>query len=123
MRVGSFIIVTFATLGYAQHVPPNVANKVSKTLAARTPLQVNPSNGYVESRDTGTLDGCLASKDVPVFFSSSSGFSQLAEPYNLRLVYTPAAIVVPTTNQQVADAVLCAGENDIKVQAKSGGRK
>lgn len=68
-----------------------------------------------------TLQDCLAAKNVPVFFASSSGFSQLAQPYNLRLPYTPAVIVVPTTTQHITDAVLCASENDVKVQARSGG--
>lgn len=68
-----------------------------------------------------TLQDCLAAKNVPVFFASSSGFFQLAQPYNLRLPYTPAVIVVPTRTQHIIDAVLCASENNVKVQARSGG--
>ena len=64
---------------------------------------------------------CLGSKKVPVDFISSAGFSQLAQPYNLRLPYAPAAIVLPTTNQHVSDAVVCAAKSNLKVQAKSGG--
>ena len=39
----------------------------------------------------------------------------------MRLAYTPAVIVLPTTTQHVSDAVVCAGKNNVKVQAKSGG--
>lgn len=90
-------------------------------ITSATLISSNPLSQY--KPDTKTLQTCLASKGVPASFPSSPDFSQLAEPYNLRLVYTPTAIVLPTTNQQVADAVLCAGENNVKVQAKSGGRK
>ena len=70
---------------------------------------------------SSTLADCLASKNVPVKFSSSSDFSSLAQPYNLRLAYTPAVIVVPTTTKHVSDSVVCAGKSNVKVQAKSGG--
>lgn len=39
----------------------------------------------------------------------------------MRLEYTPAVIIIPTTIQHVSDAVLCASKNGLKVQAKSGG--
>lgn len=68
-----------------------------------------------------TLQDCLASKNVPVVFASSSQFAQLAEPYNLRLPYTPAVIVVPNTTQHISDAVTCAAKNGVKVQARGGG--
>ena len=68
-----------------------------------------------------SLVNCLYSKNVPISLSSSSNFAQLAEPYNLRLPYTPAAIALPTTPQHVSDAVLCASQAGTKVQAKSGG--
>ena len=58
---------------------------------------------------------------MPVRFASSSDFSTFAKPYNLRLAYTPAVIVLPTTIKHVSDSVVCAGKNKIKVQAKSGG--
>jgi hypothetical protein len=53
--------------------------------------------------------------------SSDEDYSELAKPYNLRLPYKPAAIVLPTTNQHVQDAVVCAAQAGLKVQAKSGG--
>ncbi|KAF2129004.1 Glucooligosaccharide oxidase [Dothidotthia symphoricarpi CBS 119687] len=53
--------------------------------------------------------------------SSDGEYAELVEPYNLRLPYTPAVVVLPTTNQHVQDAVVCAGQGGLKVQAKSGG--
>ncbi|KAK4695760.1 hypothetical protein P7C71_g2043, partial [Lecanoromycetidae sp. Uapishka_2] len=82
-----------------------------------TTTSINPGPTSVPT----TLQDCLAAQNVPVFLASSSGFSQLAQPYNLRLVYTPAVIVVPTTTQHIIDAVLCASANNVKIQAKSGG--
>ena len=58
---------------------------------------------------------------MPYKMSSDAQYSALAEPYNLRLVYKPVVIVVPTTNQHVQDAVTCAAQTGTKVQAKSGG--
>jgi FAD/FMN-containing dehydrogenase len=37
------------------------------------------------------------------------------------LQYNPAVIVLPTTQQHISDAVVCAGKAGVKVQAKSGG--
>lgn len=68
-----------------------------------------------------TLADCLAAKNVPIKLISSPDFPGLAKPYNLRLAYTPAVIVVPTTTKHVSDAVICASQNGVKVQAKSGG--
>lgn len=53
--------------------------------------------------------------------TSDAGYGALISPYNLRLPYTPAVVVIPTTNKHVQDAVVCAGQAKIKVQAKSGG--
>lgn len=67
------------------------------------------------------FNACIASKNVPVNYATSATYNQLAKPYNLRLTYSPAAIVIPTTQQQVSDAVVCAAKNNFKVQARSGG--
>ena len=67
------------------------------------------------------FSACIASKNVPVNYAASATYNQLAKPYNLRLPYSPAAIVIPTNQQQVSDAVICAAKNNLKVQARSGG--
>lgn len=63
-----------------------------------------------------TLADCLLVKNVPISLISSPNFVQLAQPYNLRLPYTPAVIALPTTPQHISDAVICAGKSGIKVQ-------
>lgn len=82
------------------------------TCTSTTPTNPTPST---------TLADCLGSKNVPVEFASSADFSALAQPYNLRLAYTPAVIVLPTTTKHVSDAVVCAAKSKVKVQAKGGG--
>jgi hypothetical protein len=64
---------------------------------------------------------CLNSKNVPYKMTSDSEYPDLIEPYNTRLPFTPAVVVIPTTNQHVQDAVVCAAQAGLKVQAKSGG--
>ncbi|MCJ1477586.1 hypothetical protein MMC13_006259 [Lambiella insularis] len=73
------------------------------------------------SPQAGTLADCLLSKNVPVSNASSSDFAQLSQPYNLRLAYVPAVVVLPTTTQHISDAVICAAASGVKVQPKSGG--
>jgi hypothetical protein len=67
------------------------------------------------------LTDCLTSKQVPVKLASSADWTTYEATYNTRLQYVPAAIVLPTTSQQVSDAVTCAAQAGVKVQAKSGG--
>lgn len=86
----------------------------STTTTSKPPANPTPTS-------SSTLADCLAAKNVPVKFPASSDFSTLAKPYNLRLVYTPAVIVVPTSTQHISDSVVCAGKSNVKVQAKSGG--
>jgi hypothetical protein len=68
-----------------------------------------------------SLYTCLSSHNVPTKLTTSSDWSTLNSPYNLRLAFTPTAITLPTTAQHVSDAVLCAAAAGVKVQAKSGG--
>jgi FAD/FMN-containing dehydrogenase len=63
----------------------------------------------------------LKDKDVPYKMTSDAEYPELSEPYNQRVGFKPAAIVLPTTNQHVQDAVVCAAQARMKVQAKSGG--
>ncbi|KAI9801390.1 MAG: hypothetical protein M1825_003369 [Sarcosagium campestre] len=76
---------------------------------------------YVSKADGQNLTACIAAKNVPIKLPTSPEFAQYAKPYNIPLVFTPAAIVLPTTQQHVSDAVVCASASGTKVQAKSGG--
>ncbi|KAF2404165.1 FAD-binding domain-containing protein [Trichodelitschia bisporula] len=86
---------------------PGLALVVTLLFAANTAAHPQPL-GYT-------------AKNVPASIQTSSDFPALEIPYNIRLSYTPAAIVIPENNQHVSDAVICAAQNKIKVQAKSGG--
>jgi len=133
MRLVAFILFTSANLVVTKPLVRNVApNEVHHTLTTRAISPDYSCGGANESScidrtirsvntASVTLQDCLAAKNVPVYFATSSGFSQLAQPYNLRLAYTPAVIVVPTDPGQVAVAILCAAASNVKVQAKSGG--
>ncbi|KAL8740661.1 MAG: hypothetical protein Q9190_006665, partial [Brigantiaea leucoxantha] len=92
----------------------------SLLLLRSTGLAVPLVDDKISTRST-TLTDCLTEKDVPIQLIGSSSFSQLAEPYNLALPYTPAVIVLPSTTQHVSEAVVCAGQYKVKVQARSGG--
>ena len=70
---------------------------------------------------TGGVLQCLNGKNVPYKMTSDSDYSELVEPYNLARPFKPSVVVLPQTQQNVQDAVVCAAQNGIKVQAKSGG--
>ena len=67
------------------------------------------------------LDSCLQAASVPVDVAKSNDWNVDIAPYNRRLAYTPAAVAVPTTLAHIQDAVRCASQNSVKVNAKSGG--
>jgi hypothetical protein len=58
---------------------------------------------------------------VPIKLISGSDWSTYAATYNERLEYTPSVITLPTTNQNVQDAVTCGVLFGATMQAKGGG--
>jgi FAD/FMN-containing dehydrogenase len=64
---------------------------------------------------------CLIEKSVPHKDPTHAEYAQLIIPFNTRLSYEPAVVVLPTTEQHVQDAVSCAAQTGLKVQARSGG--
>lgn len=63
----------------------------------------------------------LAKGKVPVVLPGEGTYEQFARPFNLRAVYEPAAIALPTSYEHVVQAVNAAAHCNVKVQAKSGG--
>ncbi|OAG11159.1 FAD-binding domain-containing protein [Paraphaeosphaeria sporulosa] len=100
-------------------------NGASSTVLSSTKVTSATSKTSAVSSPSATASGsatqCLTGKKVPYKVSSDAAYSQLAQPYNLRLPYKPAVIVLPTTNQHVQDAVVCGAKGGLKIQAKSGG--
>lgn len=74
----------------------------------------------VQGRNT-TLTDCLRTANVPISLNTSSDWSSLTTPYNLRLSWTPAVVTIPETQQHVEDSIKCAAASSVTVQAKSGG--
>jgi hypothetical protein len=85
---------------------------VSASLASA--LSVHPRE---DSNSQKYIADCLGDKDVPVLWPADEKYDDYAEPFNLRLQYKPAVIVLPTTDQHVQDAVTCASQSGLSVSA------
>jgi hypothetical protein len=84
-----------------------------------TPPLRNPSPS-VETFKEALLE-CLKYYDVPYIAKGQPRWTNLTTPFNLRLAYQPAVVIVPETEDQVGYSVICAGKTSYKVQAKGGG--
>ena len=82
---------------------------------------VKATSASPSATPSGSALQCLNGKNVPYKMTSDADYAELVEPFNLRLPYKPAVVVLPITNQHVQDAVVCAAQSGLKVQAKSGG--
>lgn len=100
--------------------------KVSTTVKASTTVKsstiksssTKSTSATASPSSYTTLTDCLGVKGVPIKLASSSDWSSYEATFNTRLQYVPSVIVVPTTAQHVSDAVICAGQFNVKVQAK-----
>ncbi|KAG4414239.1 hypothetical protein IFR04_012611 [Cadophora malorum] len=102
---------------------PQILSLFSTCLLLVPAVLSNPAStleGLV-TRQKQNLQDCLASRGVPTALNSSSDWSALIAPYNLRLPYTPTAVTIPTNHQHVSDSVTCAAAAGVQVQARSGG--
>lgn len=75
----------------------------------------------VAQGNTTALGNCLETAKVPFYESDAKDWEDYASPFNERLEYTPAAIAVPTTTEQIQLAVSCGAEHGVKVTPKAGG--
>jgi FAD/FMN-containing dehydrogenase len=67
------------------------------------------------------LETCLQQANISYATQQSPAWSNLTAPYNLRLPYAPALVVLPTTDQQVGQSISCSAKESFKVQPKGGG--
>ncbi|KAH7466832.1 hypothetical protein FOMA001_g16572 [Fusarium oxysporum f. sp. matthiolae] len=70
------------------------------------------------------LDSVCAGADNCVRYPASGEnreYFQWASPFNLGRIVLPAAVVRPSTDEQVSGFVQCAADSNVKVQARSGG--
>ena len=63
----------------------------------------------------------LQKHSVPSIFPDSPDFEKLARSYNRVFSYQPAVICLPKKDVDVSNAILCARDHGLKVQAKGGG--
>lgn len=81
---------------------------------------VNMANkGHIP--DLTKLHHDLHSLAVPALSPDSPDFDRYAQSYNRVFSYKPAAICMPNTDQDIANAIRCAHKHGLKVQPKSGG--
>ena len=79
----------------------------------------NQSSSVIEQCLTTALGG----SNADFYATAKTPLYQLSHvrPYNLDVSVKPAAITYPKTADQVAAVVKCAAQNNLKVQARSGG--
>lgn len=82
-------------------------------------LAVTSASAHLQKR--ATITDCLATAKVPALATTSSNYTLAIKPFNLRLPFTPGAVVQPTTVAQVQAAVACGVQYNLKVTAKGGG--
>ncbi|KAH7411791.1 hypothetical protein DE146DRAFT_254643 [Phaeosphaeria sp. MPI-PUGE-AT-0046c] len=94
---------------------------VKPSSTAKAPSSTRAASATPSASGAQDALQCLNGKDVPYKMTSDGDWNDLIEPYNTRLPFNPAVVVLPITNQHVQDAVACAAQAGLKVQAKSGG--
>jgi FAD/FMN-containing dehydrogenase len=67
------------------------------------------------------LEACLEEATVPYDKAGTDDYEIDSAPFNVRLIYTPAAIAVPQTEKHIQDAINCGVKNGVKVTPKCGG--
>ncbi|CAG8962036.1 hypothetical protein HYFRA_00005078 [Hymenoscyphus fraxineus] len=68
-----------------------------------------------------SLESCLDQAGIPFLAKGSKDWAQEIMPWNLRLAYTPAAVAIPQSIDQIQGAVFCGIKNQVRVSAKGGG--
>ena len=94
-------------------------------------LLLSSSGSFTSAADTRSYSlfrggtppfiACLHQSGVPISLLGAPNFSRQAEPYNLRLNFTPAAIVYPRTYEDISSVLPCVSDSNVKIQARSGG--
>ncbi|KAF7545225.1 hypothetical protein G7Z17_g9328 [Cylindrodendrum hubeiense] len=100
---------------------------VSRNISAsgRGPVdQTQDALGSTQNASVLTSDPlvtCLAAAQVEFLVKGAANWTQETQGYNLRVMYEPAAVAIPTSIDQIQAAVLCGIDNDVRVTAKGGG--
>jgi hypothetical protein len=73
------------------------------------------------AQDATTLRACLTEKKLQPIVAEDSNWESSTSPWSLRYNPEPAAVVTPTSSDEIAAALACAVESEIKVAALNGG--
>ncbi|KAI0159987.1 putative glucooligosaccharide oxidase [Hypoxylon sp. FL1284] len=90
------------------------------TVALCLGLLTNLAQGASFNKHAALVD-CLTGSSTAVDEVGSDDYDRDVTPFNERLAFTPAAIAVPTTVEQIQSAVACGSTLGYKVSAKCGG--
>ncbi|GAA5977128.1 hypothetical protein JCM10908_004865 [Rhodotorula pacifica] len=71
--------------------------------------------------DGSSLYDCLWNQGLSPVTTSSSGYADNSAAYNQRLQPEPIAILYPSSQNQIAQALSCASQSGVKVSARGGG--
>jgi FAD/FMN-containing dehydrogenase len=63
----------------------------------------------------------LEANGVDVVAPGSEKYEAAVKPFNHRVSWRPLAVAVPSTAEEVAMVVRCAGKHNVKIATKSGG--
>ncbi|KAF6796356.1 glucooligosaccharide oxidase [Colletotrichum sojae] len=81
-----------------------------------------PQDATPNSRvSKNTLAGCLQAAKAPLTTSSSADWADQTRPYNARVSFAPAAVVIATEAGHVQAAVRCGAQYGYKVTGRGGG--
>ncbi|KAJ4983889.1 berberine-like protein [Stagonosporopsis vannaccii] len=73
------------------------------------------------AQDAATLRTCLTEKNLQLILPEDTTWDAATSPWSLRYNPEPAAVVTPNTAEDIAAALACAVESEIKVTALNGG--
>ncbi|KAI1390583.1 putative glucooligosaccharide oxidase [Hypoxylon trugodes] len=90
------------------------------TVAFCLGLMASLAQGAVFNKHAA-LEDCLAGSSTVVDEVGSDDYNRDITPFNKRVQFTPAAIAVPTSVEQIQSAVACGSKLKYKVTAKCGG--
>lgn len=75
----------------------------------------------VSAQDATVLRTCLTQKRLQVIVAADTNWETATSPWSLRYNPEPAAVVTPVTKEDIAAALACAVEAEVKVSALNGG--
>ena len=73
------------------------------------------------AQDATTLQACLTEKNLQLTVAQDATWNNATSPWSLRYNPEPAAVVTPTSTEDVAAALACAVDSEVKVAALNGG--